>query len=42
MVIIVQFFNEKDKLFADVGDFITNCQKNNTFDELNPKSWTVY
>lgn len=24
-------FNEKDKLFADVDDFIINCQKNNTF-----------
>lgn len=24
-------FNEKDKLFADVDDFITNCHKNNTF-----------
>lgn len=24
-------FNENDKLFADVDDFITNCQKNNTF-----------
>ena len=23
--------NEKDKLFADVDDFIINCQKNNTF-----------